>query len=245
MVNGIACFIPENEVHYNIKYSETLISGNWIEKNWKEHFKYRNEFKINVVKQILSMGKPILEIGTGSGGGFMPYILDEDLSANIIVSDLCPTVVREWKKLFDKEIKAINVKYAVLNTCDIPFKDETINVVSGNGDFGYIIGDKKKALSEIYRVIKHGGMYVTSDVCITEECIKDIPEKAANVLKKQFQDIFVDFYKETIKAGFSKIENILINTWTNENDSDALASLCRKLGIHPVFSTYLRYCFKS
>jgi ubiquinone/menaquinone biosynthesis C-methylase UbiE len=203
------------------------------------------KIKINVAKRILSMGGPILETGAGSGGGFMPYIFDEDINADLIISDLCPTVVKEWKKLFDKDIKPLNVKYAALNTCDIPFKDGTINVVSGNGDFGYIVGDKRKALNEIYRVTKHGGMYVTSDICITKEYVKDIPDKAYNVLQKQFPDIFVDFYQESIDAGFSKIENILGNSWSNENDDNDLASLCREMGIHLVFSTYLRYCYKD
>jgi len=167
------------------------------------------------------------------------------INADLIISDLCPTVVKEWKKLFDKSIKPINMKYAVLNTCDIPFKDGTINVVSGNGDFGYIVGDKRKALSEIYRVTKHGGMYVTSDVFVTKEFEKNIPGKAYHVLKKQFPDIFVDFYQESINAGFSKIENILENSWSNENDNNTIASLCREMEMHLVFSTYLRYCYKD
>ena len=79
MINGITYFVSENEVDYNIEYAELLISGNWIEKNWRSHFKYKSENKINVAKYILSMGGPILEIGAGSGGGFMPYILDEDI----------------------------------------------------------------------------------------------------------------------------------------------------------------------
>jgi hypothetical protein len=45
MIDGIAYFVPENELDYNIKYAESLISGNWIEKNWKEHFNYKSENK--------------------------------------------------------------------------------------------------------------------------------------------------------------------------------------------------------
>ena len=243
MINGIDYFVAENEFDYNIKYAESLISGNWIQRNWEAHFNYKN--KINIAKKIVSTGGPILETGTGSSGGFMPYILDEDINADLIISDLCPTVLKEWKKIFDKDTKPLNVKYAVLNTCDIPFKDGTINVVSGNGDFGYIIGDKRKALNEIYRIIKHGGMYVTGDIFVSEEYAKAIPEKAYNVLKKRFPDIFNDFYRESIDAGFSKIENIPGTPWSNENDNDDMASLCREMGIHLVFSTYLRYCYKE
>jgi ubiquinone/menaquinone biosynthesis C-methylase UbiE len=245
LIDGIAYFVPEKELDYNVKYSEAIISGNCMEKNWKEHFKHKSEDILNVAKRISSMGGLILEIGTGPGGGFMPYVLDEDVNADLIISDLCPTVVKEWKKLFDKSIKPANIKYAALNTCDLPFKDGTINVVSGNGGFGNIEGDKRKALNEIYRVIKHGGIYVTGDICITNEYVKNIPEKAYNVLKERFPDIFIDFYQETFDAGFSKIENEIGNSWSNENDDSDLASLCRELGIYLVFSTYLRYCYKE
>jgi ubiquinone/menaquinone biosynthesis C-methylase UbiE len=245
LIDGIAYFVPEKELDYNIEYAELIVSGNWIEKNWNEHSNYRTENRINVAKRISTMGGPILEIGAGPGGGFMPYVLDEYINADIIISDLCPTVVKEWKKLFDKSIKPQNIKYAALNTCDIPFKDGTINVVSGNGGFGNIEGDKGKALGEIYRVLKHGGMYVTGDICITEEYAKTIPVKAYDVLMERFPGAFADFYQESVDVGFSRIETKIGNSWSNENDDSSLASLCRELGIYLIFSTYLRYCYKE
>jgi len=244
IIDGIAYFVSEKEPENNIEWVDGLISGNWVEKNWNEHYNMKNDERVDIAKRISAMGGPILEIGTGPGGGFMSFVLDNDINADIIISDLSPTVVKEWKRLFDKNIKPANIKYAVLNTCDIPFKDETIKIVSGYAAFGNIEGDKTKALKEIHRVLKKGGMYVSGDICITKEYVKSIPEKAYTVLMEKFPDIFIDYYKESIDAGFSKIENKIGKTWNNKNDDSVLATLCRELGIYLEFSTYIRYCYK-
>jgi ubiquinone/menaquinone biosynthesis C-methylase UbiE len=245
MIDGIAFFLSEKEPDDNIEWAEGLVSGNWIEKNWNEHFNMKNDVRVNIAKRIFSMGGPILELGTSPGGGFMSFVLDNDINADIIISDLSPTVIKEWKRFFDKNVKPVNIKYAVLNTCDMPFKDETLNVVTGYAAFGNIVGDKIKALNEIYRVLKHGGMYVAGDICVNKEYAKTLPLKAYNVLIERFPDMFMDYYQESIDTGFTKIENNIGRTWNNKNDESVLASLCRELGIYLEFSTYTRYCYKE
>ena len=245
LIDGIAYFISDKEPDDNIEWAEGLVSGNWIEKNWDEHFNMKDDDRVKIAQRISAMGGPILEIGTGPGGGFMSFVLDNDINADIIISDLSPTVLKEWKRFFDKNIKPANIKYAALNTCDIPFRDETINVVSGYAALGNTEGDKIKALKEIYRVLKHGGMYVSVEISINKEFLKTIPIKAYNVLMVQFPDILMDSYQESINIGFTKIENITGRTWNNKNDDSALASLCRELGIYLEFSTYTRYCYKD
>lgn len=245
MIDGIAYFVSEKEPDDNIEWADGLVSGNWIEKNWNEHFNLKIDSRVNIAKRISVIGGTILEIGAGPGGGIMSFILDVNFNSDIIISDLSPTVVREWKCFLDKEVKPKNIKYAVLNTCDIPFKDNTINIVSAYGGFGNIEGDKNKALKEIYRVLKNGGIYVTGDICITKDFAKTIPDKAFNVISERFPEVFIDYYQESLDVGFTKIENIIGKTWTNENDESVLASLCREMGIHLEFSTYIRYCYKE
>ncbi|MDR0553627.1 MAG: methyltransferase domain-containing protein, partial [Treponema sp.] len=165
-------------------------------------------------------------------------------NAGIIITDLCPTVVKEWKKFLDKNNNIKNIKYAALNICDIPFKDETCDIISGYGAFINIEGDKFKALKEIYRVIKHGGMFVTDHIYVTKEYVETLPVVAYKTLRERFPSIFMDFYQETLEAGFKEIEETAAGEWSNENDESTLASLCRELGIHLVFSTFFRYCHK-
>lgn len=99
--SGIACFVSEQERDYNIEWANEIQSGKWIQRNW-EHSRSDNTYMDNVGKQIASCDGIILEIGAGPGGGYMPYILKANPDATIIISDLSPTVVREWKAFLDK-----------------------------------------------------------------------------------------------------------------------------------------------
>lgn len=247
MRNNIAYFVPEKELEYNLEWAKGLIDGNWVEVNWKRHLSIdiENErIKSIVAKKIISFGGLVMEIGTGPGGGFMPYVLDEDINSKIIISDLSPTVVKEWKRFFDKEIKPKNIYFTALNHCDIPFKDETINVVSSNGGFGNTEGDKYKAIKEIYRIILPGGMFVNGDVWVNPEYAKTMPPKALEIIKEKHPTIFCDFEQECYDVGFKKIETIEGKNWSNKEDESDLATLCRELNTYIVFSTYVRYCYK-
>ena len=245
MINGIAYFVPEKELDYNIEWAKGLVEDKFIEYQWNRRLELKNDTIKNTTKKIASTEGLILEICAGPGGGFMPHILDENINANIIVNDLSPTIVKEWKKTLDKKCNVKNIHYAAFDVCDIPFNDETIDVISGYGGFVNIEGDKIKALKEIYRVIKHGGMFVTDHIFVTNEYSKKLPKKEYNILMERFPTIFMDFYSETLDVGFENIENVFIGEWSNENDESTLASLCRELRINIVFSTYIRYCYKK
>jgi cyclopropane fatty-acyl-phospholipid synthase-like methyltransferase len=101
-MDDIAYFVSKEERDYNTEWAKTIVDGGWIKKNWGRHKSDLAAYKA-IAKKITGHGGLILEIGTGPGGGYMPATLLEDFDANVIISDLSPTVVREWKKLFDRE----------------------------------------------------------------------------------------------------------------------------------------------
>lgn len=78
-----------------------------------------------------------------------------------MISDLCPTVVKEWYKLFHSmDNPPPHAEYTALDVCDIPFYDNCLDVISENAAIINIEGDRDKALREIYRVLKPGGLFV-------------------------------------------------------------------------------------
>ncbi|MBQ4574823.1 MAG: class I SAM-dependent methyltransferase [Clostridia bacterium] len=204
-----------------------------------------DEIKSSVASRILSHGGRILEIGTGPGGGFMPAILKHDPDASVTISDLSPTVVRQWKHFLDRTLHSPNLSYAVFNFCDIPFRDESFDVVSDGGGIGNTEqGSRASALREVYRILKPDGILVTSTGFVTRETLAALPESAQSVLKEKRPDIFEDLYEDTVLAGFSRIESFICGGWDTDGDDSTIADLARSLGVNLHFTSYIRFCFK-
>ena len=242
--SGIASFVPEQERDYNIEWANEIRNGEWIRRNW-ERSRAVNPSMDRVGKQISSCDGTILEIGTGPGGGYMPYILKANPDATIIVSDLSPTVVNEWKNFLDKMVDSPNLYYAVFDFCNMPFKDNSIDIISDGGGIGNCEGEKSKALKEAFRVLKPGGKLVTSTGFVNKETLASLPVEVQRVLLEKRPDVFEDLYEDTVLAGFSKIDSVISGCWYTDDDDSTIAELARSLGVNLKFTSYTRYATKE
>ncbi|MFA7673967.1 MAG: class I SAM-dependent methyltransferase [Clostridia bacterium] len=243
-MDEIAYFLPKAERNYNIAWAKEMISEKWISRNWNSQMNNDNKTRSSIGKRISDHNGIILEIGTGPGGGFMPCILKNRPDATIIISDLSPTVVCEWKRLLDNELDSPNIYYAAFDFCEIPFSDNSIDVISDNGGIGNAVGNKGNALKEVYRVLKPGGFLVTSTGFVTKETLTALPESSQKTLKDKRPDIFEDLYEATVLAGFKKIDSIICGCWYTKDDESTIADLANELGINLKFTSYVRYCEK-
>jgi ubiquinone/menaquinone biosynthesis C-methylase UbiE len=239
-------FVPKEEKTENIDWAKGLVEGQWVHYRWREDIE-RDGWKRNAgaAEKIISHGGLILEICAGPGAGFAPAVLMKNYNANIMISDLSPTVVKEWYNLFIKmDNPPPNIEYAVFDVCDIPFANDSIDVVSGSAAIINIEGNRDLALKEIYRVLKPGGLFAFDYIFVTEEYYSQMPVDARKIIKEKFPTAFWDSLRIFDELGYSEVETIFTGQWSNKDDESTLADLCRSLSTELIFSGFIKYCKK-
>lgn len=156
-----------------------------------------------------------------------------------------PPAHAAWKAFLDKTLASPRLYYAVFDFCDMPFRDNSIDMISDGGGIGNCVGSRAKALREAFRVLKPGGTLVTSTGFVTRETLAALPEDAQKALLEQRPDVFEDLYEDTVLAGFSQIDSVISGGWYTDGDESTIADLARSLGVNLRFTSYTRYCTKE
>lgn len=102
----------------------------------------------------------ILDIGCGTG--YTACLLAKKYDANVIALDLGSRVLERTKERAVKEGVRSKVKVTRADTHDIPFPANTFDTVIVESVLAFC--DKKRVASEIYRVLKPGGVFGDNEV---------------------------------------------------------------------------------
>lgn len=107
----------------------------------------------------------VLELGCGSGGQWEGRFEQLPCGCSLVLSDFSEGMVDVVKGKFSshqsKHQSKIPIEFQKIDIQDIPFEDESFNIVIANYML-YHVPDLDKALSEVWRVLKPGGYFYSS-----------------------------------------------------------------------------------
>lgn len=244
--NDIVLYIDDQEKIYNRDWIQLLQEQDLVNYAWTKQREsiITQPFYRQTAKDIVNEETPVLEIGIGPGGGFVPSILNADPEHEIILNDLSPYIIRKWKSILSRYPEYTNVYYAVFDFTDIPFASESIGVVSDHGGLADIEGDKVKAIHEIFRVLKPGGVLMTTGSFASSEGVSALLPEQKQMLFSKFPYIQDSMYDHFIETGFSSVRTSILNYFTPSPEDSELGKELKRMQIHLPFVYYLRVCRK-
>ena len=136
--------------------------------------------------------KKLLDIGCGTG--YLIDMLAKNHEAEFIGLDLSPEMI---KQAIYKNIK--NTKFVEGRSDEIPFEDNTFNIVTCSQSFHHY-PNTDKAMQEARRVLKTGGLYIISDTGVGP--FKMLGVKVDDFIYRHFSntgDCNVSYMEKTIK----------------------------------------------
>ena len=112
--------------------------GNWITSNYE-----------------IKKGDRILELGCGTGTMWKEHMDLAAQASELLLTDLSEGMLSETKKTLGEHS---NISYEVVDIQDIPFEDESFDIVIANMML-YHVPDLDRGLAQVRRVLKTGGRF--------------------------------------------------------------------------------------
>ena len=133
-----------------------------------------NPFSLGKINQ----GEQVLDIGCGAGVDTILAAIIVGPKGSVIGVDIVSEMIaRAENNLQMMELD--NVNFQKLSGENLPYSDDTFDVVISNGVIN-LIPDKEAAMSEIIRVLKPAGRLMVADQIAAGSVQKDIKARLAN-----------------------------------------------------------------
>ena len=126
----------------------------------------------------INSGEKVLDIGCGAGIDTILAAIMVGPKGSVVGVDIVPEMITRAesnRQLMDLD----NVNFQKVSGENLPFSDDTFDVVISNGVIN-LIPDKDAAMSEIIRVLKPAGRLMVADQIAAGSVQKDIKARLAN-----------------------------------------------------------------
>lgn len=214
---------PTNGLHY----------GLWTEGVANRREAILNENRVLADLAQVKPGDMVLDAGCGIGGSGV--WLAENRQASVVGLNIVPEQLKEAEKIARKRGLTEKVKFQLGNYQDMPFPDESFDVVWSLESIEHA-SDAERFIQESHRVLKPGGKMVVAGTFLGEQAVT--PEQKRQMeLGQAVAGCFNDFRTaETVaevmrETGFSDVTNTDITTQVMKS-SRQMTVMC-KLGVLP------------
>ena len=126
-----------------------------------------NPFTLGSIHQ----GEVVLDIGCGTGVDTLIAATLVGDKGKVVGIDMYPEMLQRAEKNL-RETRFNNITFHQASAEDLPFPDDSFDVVISNGVFN-LIPDKFKALKEVFRVLRPKGRLMMADQVLSGELPED------------------------------------------------------------------------
>jgi len=123
-------------------------------------------------------GEAVLDIGCGTGVDTLIAAILVGPKGRAVGIDMIPEMLDQAKNNL-RETRLKNVTFQPASAENLPFPDESFDVVISNGVFN-LIPDKVKALAEAFRVLRSNGRLMIADQVLTGNLPDDMKTRVEN-----------------------------------------------------------------
>jgi ubiquinone/menaquinone biosynthesis C-methylase UbiE len=184
-------------------------------------------FRADVIKP----GDVVLDVGSGSGTDVLLAAEMVGENGKVWALDLTQAMRDKLQRTLDKAHVA-NVEVIAGEAERIPLPDASVDVVTSNGVLN-LVPDKRRAIAEIYRVLKPGGRVQVADIVIanpvTPDCEDDPKLWAECVVGATVDESYLNMFRD---AGFKDVEVLRDYDYFAYSPSEETKEVARQFGAH-------------
>ena len=186
-----------------------------------------NPHRADVVKP----GMTVLDVGSGSGTDVLIAAQQVGESGKVYALDITAAMREKLERtLADADIN--NVEIVAGDAESIPLPDASVDVVTSNGVLN-LVPDKRRAIGEIFRVLKADGFVQIADIVIaspvTPDCEDDPKLWAECVVGATVDESYLNMFRD---AGFEDVEVLRDYDYFAHSPSPETKEVAGQFGAH-------------
>ncbi|HEX9686514.1 MAG TPA: methyltransferase domain-containing protein [Burkholderiales bacterium] len=183
--------------------------------------------------EVIRAGDTVLDIGAGAGTDTLIAARLAGPRGRIFALDITPAMARRLRELVTRHGIA-NVEVIEGNAEEIPLPAASIDVVTSNGMLN-LVPDKRKAVAEIFRVLRPGGHVQIADIVIrrpvTLDCATDPKLWAECVVGASIHEDYLAMFSD---AGFKDLTVLRDHDYFALSPSEETRHIAHRFGAHAI-----------